>query len=278
VFVAFTLSQAGMVVHWSRQRGQHWRKSMLTNAVGAALSAIVFVIAAVTKFSQGAWVAIALMGLLALLAWSIRRHYDSVHRALSLYPLDPSTRRDPSLLAPGEAHSGDPSHTLRRAEEDESPDQLRHLAVVPIVRLDLCGLRALAYAASLGQPVLAVHISPGEDEAARFKRYWVEWGDHVPLEIADSPYRALVAPLACYIDALRTQRSWLTLTVVLPELIVKHRWHQPCTTARLEGSDAFCDVNRESLSPPFRSTCPREGLGQMRLHVTGLSAKGHRRT
>ena len=99
--------------------------------------------------------------------------------------------------------------------------------VVPIVRLDLRGLRALAYAASLGQPVLAVHISPGEDEAARFKRYWVEWGDHLPLEIVDSPYRALVAPLACYIDALRSQRSWLTLTVVLPELIVKHRWHQP---------------------------------------------------
>ena len=109
VFVAFTLSQAGMVVHWSRQRGQHWRKSMLINAVGAALSAIVFVIAAVTKFTQGAWVAIALKGLLVLLAWSIRRHYDSVHRALSLYPLDRSTPRDPSLLAPGEAHSGDPS-------------------------------------------------------------------------------------------------------------------------------------------------------------------------
>ena len=227
VFVAFTLSQAGMVVHWSRQRERHWRKSMLINAVGAALSAIVFVIAAVTKFSQGAWVAIALMGLLVLLAWRIRCHYDSVRDALSLYPLDPSTPPDPSLLAPSRASGGERSHALRLAEEDESPDQLRHLAVVPIVRLDLCGLRALAYAASLGQPVLAVHISPGEGEAARFKRYWVEWGDHVPLEIVDSPYRALVAPLVCYIDALRTQRSWLTLTVVLPELIVKHRWHQP---------------------------------------------------
>ena len=57
VFVAFTLSQAGMVVHWWRRREQHWRKSMLINAVGGALSAIVFVIAAVTKFSEGAWVA-----------------------------------------------------------------------------------------------------------------------------------------------------------------------------------------------------------------------------
>ena len=98
---------------------------------------------------------------------------------------------------------------------------------MPIVRLDLAGLRALAYAASLGQPVLAVHISPGDDEAARFKSYWAAWGDHLPLEVVDSPYRALVAPLACYIDALRTQRPELTLTVVLPELIVKHRWHRP---------------------------------------------------
>jgi hypothetical protein len=79
----------------------------------------------------------------------------------------------------------------------------------------------------LGQPVLAVHISPGEDEAARFKSYWAAWGDHLPLEVVDSPYRALVAPLACYIDALRTQRPGLTLTVILPELIVKHRWHRP---------------------------------------------------
>jgi hypothetical protein len=97
---------------------------------------------------------------------------------------------------------------------------------VPIVRLDLSSLHALAYAASLGQPVLAVHLSPAEDEATRFKSYWAAWGDHLALEVVDSPYRALVAPLACYIDALRSQRSELTLTVVLPELIVKHRWQQ----------------------------------------------------
>ena len=128
-------------------------------------------------------------------------------------------------------------HSRASAEEDESPDQLEHLAVVPIVRLDLASLRALAYAASLGQPLLAVHISPGDDEAARFKGYWAAWGDHVPLEVVDSPYRAVVAPLACYIDALRRQRD-LTLTVVLPAIIVKHRWQQLFTTAPLAGCDA----------------------------------------
>jgi hypothetical protein len=227
VFVAFTLSQAGMVVHWWVRREEHWRKSILLNAIGAVLSAIVFVIAAVTKFSQGAWVALLLIALLVLLAWRIRCHYDSVRRALALYPLDSSGPRDPMLPARVHLRHSERPQADREAEADESPDQLEHLAVVPIVRLDLAGLRALAYGASLGQPVLAVHISPGNDEAARFKSYWAAWGDHLPLEVVDSPYRAVVAPLACYINALRIQRSGLTLTVILPELIVRHRWHRP---------------------------------------------------
>jgi amino acid transporter len=227
VFIAFTFSQAGMVVHWWHRRDQHWRKSMLLNAVGAVLSAAVFVIAMVTKFSRGAWVALLLIALLILVTWHIRRHYDRVHRALALHPLEPSAPRQPIVPAPLPISGSDISHDTHRAEQEESPDQLQHLVVVPIVRLDLSGLRALAYASSLGRPVLAVHISPGKDEADRFRSYWTAWGNHLPLEVVDSPYRALVAPVACYINALRTQRSDLTLTVVLPELIVKHRWHRP---------------------------------------------------
>jgi hypothetical protein len=189
---------------------------MLLNGVGAALSAIVFVIAAVTKFSHGAWVALLLIAMLALFAWRIRRHYDSVHQALALYALGEFAPDHPIMPTRPSAPQGSNADLMPRAESDESPEHLRHLAVVPIVRLDLSSLRALAYAASLGQPVLAVHISPGDDEAARFKSYWAGWGDHLPLEVVDSPYRALVAPLACYIDALRTQRPDLTLTVVSP--------------------------------------------------------------
>jgi amino acid transporter len=227
VFVAFTLSQAGMVVHWWRRRERHWRKGMALNGVGALLSAIVFVIAAVTKFSHGAWVALLLIAVLVLVAWRIRCHYESVRRAVALYPLEAAAPHDPIVPAHLRVAAGVASQAMPPAEHDESPDQLTHLTVVPIVRLDLLGLRALAYAASLGQPVLAVHISPDRDEAARFKSDWAAWGDHLPLEVVDSPYRAVVAPLACYIDALRTQQSGLTLTVAMPELIVKHRWHRP---------------------------------------------------
>ena len=70
-----------------------------------------------------------------------------------------------------------------------------------------------------------MHTSP-DDESARFKGYWAAWGDHIGLEVVDSPYRALVAPLACYIDALRKQRDDLTLTSSCPSSSSRTRWHQ----------------------------------------------------
>jgi amino acid transporter len=219
VFVAFTFSQSGMVVHWWRHRDPHWRKSMILNAIGAVLSAVVFVIAAVTKFTEGAWVALLLIALLALTGSRIRRHYLSVEQALALHPGEQESPHHPIVPQPDTAP--------RQAELEESPDELCQLAVVPVGRLDRSSLRALAYAASLGVPVLAVHLCADDEERGRFLGYWRAWGDHLPLHIVDSPYRALTAPLARYIEALHSQRPELTLTVVLPELIVKHAWHQP---------------------------------------------------
>jgi len=217
VFVAFTFSQTGMVVHWWRHHDPHWRKSMVLNAIGAVLSAVVFLIAAVTKFSQGAWVALLLMALLVLTTSRIRRHYRNVQQALTLHPDQRSSQTHPIV----------PVSTTQQPAGEEDPDRLRQLTVVPVGRLDLSSLRALAYAASLGRPVLAVHLSPDDEEAQRFRGYWQAWGNHLPLQIVDSPYRALTAPLARYIHALHSQQPDLTLTIVLPELILKHFWQQP---------------------------------------------------
>jgi hypothetical protein len=146
----------------------------------------------------------ALIALLVLFTWRIRVHYDVVHRELALHPPAPGAPR--SLIAPARpiapASNGSDPGGLEPVEQEESPDEVHHLAVVPIAHLDLASLRALAYAVSLGQAVLAVHLSPTVDKAKRFRGYWAAWGDHVPLEVVDSPYRALVAPLARYIDAL----------------------------------------------------------------------------
>jgi hypothetical protein len=112
------------------------------------------------------------------------------------------------------------------SETEENPQQVHHLLIVPVASLDLPSMRALAYAASLQQPVLVLHVSPSEEEAERFGDYWREWGDHLPLEIVVSPYRAIVAPLINYIESLHAQRPDLTLTVILPEIVVRHRVHR----------------------------------------------------
>ncbi len=251
VFLAFALSQAGMVVHWWRLRDRHWRKSLFFNATGGLLSALVFITAGITKFTSGAWVAVLAVGLFLLVTMRIRHHYDTVGRALRLHPraIELPTRPAPALRHPAspapdatraaETPPEAPEEARRAAaaeESEETPEEIRHLSVVPVASLDLAAMRALAYAASLQQPVLALHVSPAEEEAERFRGYWSLWGDHLPLEVVVSPYRAIVAPLVHYIEALHRQRPDLTLTVILPEIVPRHWWHRVLhsrTAARL---------------------------------------------
>lgn len=262
VFLAFTLSQAGMVVHWWRLRDRHWRKSLVFNATGSLLSAIVLITAGITKFTEGAWVALVAVALFLLVTTRIRRHYDAVAAALrlqrhaielprrSIAPrvADPPREVEGSSDSPDGPDSSDASGTsgasgsrdLREMrdlrafgeagaaeESEEVPEEIRHLSLVPIETLDRAGMRALAYAASLQQPVLVIHVSTGVAEAERFRDQWRLWGDHLPLQELVSPYRAVIAPLVNYIEALHHQRPDLTLTVILPEIVMCQRRYSP---------------------------------------------------
>ncbi len=235
VFLAFTMSQTGMVVHWRRHREKsHWRRSLVFNAIGAALSAIVFITAGVAKFTSGAWVAVVFIGVIIVVALRIRRHYDLAHQQLALHPGSIDVPAWSCAPAPPRRPTGSAAPRLpeRRqesmpdAETEEEPQEVVNLAVVPLESLDLASMRTLAYAASLCQPVLALHISPTDEEADRFRNYWQAWGNHLPLEIIVSPHRALVAPLVNYIWSLHRQRPDLTLTVILPEIVVRHWWQR----------------------------------------------------
>lgn len=230
VFLAFTLSQAGMVVHWWRLRDPRWRRSLAVNATGALLSAIVFITAAITKFTEGAWVSLVVVVVFVTVANAIRRHYETVAEAIALHPHAievPSQTIVPNGRAgAGTATDGEQGAQPRGEETEESPDEVHHLILVAVASLDLSSMRALAYAASLQQPVLALHVSPAEEEAERFGEYWRTWGDHLPLELVVSPYRAIAAPMVNYIESLHRLRPELTLTVILPELVVRRWWHR----------------------------------------------------
>jgi amino acid transporter len=227
VFLAFTLAQSGMVAHWWRHRERGWRSALATNLLGAVLSGLVVLIATVTKLTEGAWVVVVLVPLIVLACGRVHAHYVSAREALT-----------PRGEAPGgevDGHRGSPRVTpprlrpvvsARLAEAQDNPSKVHSFAVVPVAVLDLAALHALAYAVSLAQPVLAVHVSPTAEEAERFQRSWQAWGDHLPLEILVSPYRSTVAPLANYIAALHRQRPDVTLTLVVPEIVVAKSWQR----------------------------------------------------
>ncbi|PZG18134.1 amino acid permease [Micromonospora craterilacus] len=213
VFLAFTLSQTGMINHWRRHRGPGWRRRAIINGVGAALSAVVLVTAAVTKFAAGAWVVVLAVPLLIFLSLRVRRHYDRVRHALSL-----DTTTSP------ERPSGEGS--IEEQTPAVVPQQVRHLFIVPVARLNQATLRTLAYVGSLGQPTLALHISPEPGEADNFRGQWATWGGHIPLETIQSPHRVIIQPVAEYVSTLRLRHADLTITVVVPDVVVEHPWQR----------------------------------------------------
>ena len=196
VFIAFTLSQAGLVRHWLRERGRGWHFAAAVNALGAVVTGIVTVVVAVTKFQLGAWMVLAVMPVMVYLMWRIHHHYRRI---------------EDELLIP------------RGARVALKPREPR--LVVPISRIDKAALHALSLAHGLSEHVTALHISFDEDGAQSFKERWARSvGSEIPLEVIVSPYRSLLAPLLSYLDAIDDQDPGRPIVVVLAEFVPRHWW------------------------------------------------------
>ncbi len=179
VFVAFTLSQAGMVVHWWRLRTveRSWLRSLLINGVGAIATGLVALVVASMKFLDGAWIVVVLIPMLVLLFTGISHHYEYVERervtALPLHPKD-----------------------------------IRHRLIVPIAELNRAAKQAVAYAHSISPQVTTVHVAVDRQKAEALRAAWDEWQKSLPahelspLEIIDPGYRLPLLPLLDYIDAV----------------------------------------------------------------------------
>ncbi|HEX4578979.1 MAG TPA: APC family permease [Candidatus Dormibacteraeota bacterium] len=195
VFTAFTMSQAGMVSRWLRLRTKGWRLGLAMNATGTVITGLVLAINGITRFLDGAGVIVIIVPLLVAAAFSIHRHYKEVSSRLT-------------------------------TEIPTSPDQMKLVCLVPIADLNSLALQSLALARSLSENVIAVHVCDDEHHIAMMRARWEAWGNHVPLEIVESPYRSFVRPLLRYIDAIDKQRSDDTVIIVLPELVATRWWHQ----------------------------------------------------
>jgi len=198
VFVAFTLAQAGMVARWRRRRESGWRRGLAINAVGMVMTGVVFVITAEEKFAAGAWIVLIVVPLLVVVFRAIHGHYHELDG-------------------------------MRATETPISPTRLNPICIVPIADLNPIALQSLAFARTISETVIAVNVvDEGEDNEARIahlRAKWEMWGNHVPLEIIESPYRSLVQPLLRFINVIERRTRDATIVVVLPEMVATRWWH-----------------------------------------------------
>jgi amino acid transporter len=207
VFVSFTLSQVGMVRHWTRalstERDPEVRgrisRSRLINGGGAALTAVVLVVILITKFVHGAYLVVIAMPALFLLMKAIARHYRNVAAELAPEP--------GGVILPARIH-----------------------AVVLVSRLHKPTLRALAYARATRPDTLTAVTAVGADGAGgqlrRLQTEWAERGIPVPLTVLDAPYRDITGPLLDYVASLRKAGPRDLVVVYIPEYVVGHWWEQ----------------------------------------------------
>ena len=204
-FMAFTLSQAGMVVHWLRRRDRHARLRMMVNALGAVATGITTVVVLVTKFSEGAWVTALLIPILIFLMAAVHRHY----RHVALETACPEPLQTTNIRPP--------------------------IVIIPMDRWSRLSAKALRFAMSISNELQIVHVDSPDDNHGTDELADV-WTDKILTPIREaglpepkfqrlkSPYRTVILPVLDYILSEERIHEDRHIAVLVPELVVRHWW------------------------------------------------------
>jgi amino acid transporter len=201
-FLAFTLSQAGMVVHWWKDKSPGSHSRMVINGIGAFATGITLLVVLVAKFMDGAWVTALLIPLMIFLMTRVKKHYTRVdHETENTKPL--------------------------RIENIQPP-----IVIIPLDRWSRITEKALRFALSMSQEIIAVHVD-GSDDTESICDEWEqkvaaplrEAGHTVPqLVTLKSPYRFILAPVMDFVLQKEKELENRQIAVLVPELVVKHWW------------------------------------------------------
>ena len=198
VFIDFTISQAGMIRHWLRERPPGWRYRLAVNAVGCVTTAGVAIVVTTVKFVDGAWLVILLIPILVGIMLFI--HLQYAEQAQELHVRD-------DVVIPG-------PHRPQRV-------------VLPVPGINRAVVQAVNFARAIGPDIRAIYVTDDIEEGEELRRRWERQFPDVTLVLVESPYRALIGPFVAYLDVL--DREWpsdqeapITI-VVLPEYVA-HRW------------------------------------------------------
>jgi amino acid transporter len=211
VFISFTLSQSGMVVHWLSERKKRgfvqtpvWTFKLFMNALGATLTFVVGIVLMVTKFTEGAWIVMVAIPVLIFGFLKIHKHYQEVAKSLTLDGLVPTAPR------------------VERLERNHSP------LIVLMNSLNRSSLQALEYAMQISDNVRAVAIAVEPEQMDILRAKWRKWNlNSVPLDVIDSPFRAISGPLIRYLHERDiADPEELPTIVVIPQFVVSKWWEK----------------------------------------------------
>jgi amino acid transporter len=199
VFVGFTLSQVGMVRHWSAERSRGWMTRAVINGVGAVLTTVTTIIELVSKFTAGAWVIVLVIPGLVLLFLRVHRTYDRIGALLGLGQLP------------------------------KPPSKKKSLVVVPVGSMSRLTAEGISAALSLGDDVVAVTVCFPDPEAeaadAAFHARWEQWHPNVPLITLPSAHRSIARPIVEYLCRIEAEDNYHRLVVLIPEVQPKKFWY-----------------------------------------------------
>jgi hypothetical protein len=196
VFMAFTLSQTGMVLHWRRTRGGGWGLKAAINGIGALVTGATVLVIGISKFKEGAWITIVLIPAIVIVFQQIRAHYRQVGKGLTLRGLPPSLKPLP-------------------------PPRV----IIPISGVHRGIIDAIKFAQSISKNVTAVYVELEPGASKKVRETWETWWPDVPLAVVPSPYRSIVRPLLDFLDQTDAEHNdGQQATVILPEFVPAHWW------------------------------------------------------
>ena len=197
VFLAFSMSDTGMVVHWWKTRGKGWKTSILINGADAILTTSILIIVIITKFMYGAWIIILLIPMIVPVFVFIHKHYNRVAEQLRLL----------SMQAP-------------------PPQTIEHSVLMPIDDVNYASLRAMSFARTISKDITVIHIATDTKRAAKIQEKMQAYAPDLKLVIVESPLRAFMRPLLTYVDFHHRQHPQGFVTIVMPEFITAHWWEK----------------------------------------------------
>ncbi len=201
VFTSFTLSQAGMVRRWFRERTSGWRASALMNGLGAVATAVVLGVVVTTKFLGGAWLVVVAIPAVVSLFLAINRHYKYVAERLSIQGIAP--------------HSYIPR---------PKTDVATHPAVVIVGQLNRGTVEALDYARSIADEIVAIHVDVGSTNREKLQQRWRQLEADIPLVIVESPYRSVISPIVEFVTQFEARHPGVLSTVIIPTFVTRNWW------------------------------------------------------